>query len=228
MSAGAIIGEAWATYRAHWRHFIPLALVLYLVLSLVTLVLSSTLGWVGAIVSAVVSLVGVFWLQGALVEAVADVRDGRADLSIGETFARVRPRLGTLLVVGLLAALGIAVGLVLLVVPGLVLATWWSVVVPVIMLERADVMQAFGRSRQLVRGNGWSVFGVLVLTVLILLAATIVISLALVWLPEWLATYLGDVVGGSLTAPFPAIAWTLMYYALAERERSLEPGVAPA
>jgi hypothetical protein len=35
-----------------------------------------------------VSVAGVFWLQGALVLAVDDVRDGPPDLSISETLDR--------------------------------------------------------------------------------------------------------------------------------------------
>ena len=55
------------------------------------------------------------------------------------------------------------IGLVLLVVPGLFLITIWAVIAPVIVLERAGVFESFGRSRHLVKGNGWQVFGVLVI-----------------------------------------------------------------
>ena len=89
-------------------------------------------------------------MQGALVYAVEDVRDGRIDSSIGELFERVRPYLGTLIISGILAGLGIAVGLVLLIVPGLILLTWWCLIVPVIVLEGRQVGEAFTRSRELV------------------------------------------------------------------------------
>ena len=36
-----------------------------------------------ALLSFVLTIVGIFWIQGALVEAVRDVRDGRIDVSIG-------------------------------------------------------------------------------------------------------------------------------------------------
>ena len=60
---------------------------------------------------------------------------------------------------GVLATIGIFVGLALLIVPGLVLLTWWLVVSPVIMLEHRPVLESFGRSRALVRGSAWPVFG---------------------------------------------------------------------
>ena len=227
MQPGEVLGEAWALYKAHWRHFLPLALLVFVVLSLVSLLLSFVLGWFGAILATVIGLVGVFWLQGALCEAVADVRDGRADLSISETLQRVQPRVASLLGAGLLAGLGVAAGLLLLIVPGLVLLTWWSVIVPVIMLERVPAMESFGRSRALVRGHGWNVFGVIVLTVLVLIVVAIllaiVLAILLAWLPDEVRGYVQTLVSNALTAPFLALAWTLLYFRLRELERPLEP-----
>jgi hypothetical protein len=224
---GEVLGEAWALYKAHWRHFLPLALLVFVVLSLVSLLLSFLLGWFGAVLATVVGLVGVFWLQGALCEAVADVRDGRADLSLSETLQKVRPRLAPLLGAGVLAGLGVAVGLLLLIVPGLVLLTWWSVIIPVIVLERVAAMESFGRSRDLVRGNGWNVFGVIVLTVLILLLVAIVLAIILAillaWLPDEVRGYIQTLVSNTLTAPFLALAWTVMYFRLRDLERPAEP-----
>jgi hypothetical protein len=228
VAAGEVIGEAWALYRAHWRHLLPLAAVFYLVISVATLVLTLALGLVGALVAAVGSLVGYFWLAGALTEAVADIRDGRADLSLQETFARVWPRVWTLLGAGILAVLGIAVGLVLLIVPGLVLLTWWSVISPVIVLERRGAIESFGRSRELVRGRGWSVFAVVILAVLISFAIGIVISISLVWLPQEAGSFFGGLINGTLTAPFVALAWTLVYFRLKELQQEPEPAPVAA
>ena len=44
---------------------------------------------------------------------------------------------------------------------GLVLLTWWILIIPVIVLEGTRAGEAFSRSRELVRGHGWSVFGVI-------------------------------------------------------------------
>jgi hypothetical protein len=227
MQPGDVLGEARALYKAHWRHFLPLALLVFVVLSLISLVLSLVLGWFGAVLASVIGLVGVFWLQGGLAEAVADVRDGRVDLSISETLHRVRPRVASLLGAGLLAGLGVALGLLLLIVPGLVLLTWWSVIVPVVVLERAPAMESFGRSRELVRGYGWNVFGVIVLTVLVLLLAVLVLAIVfaivLGWLPDGLRGYVQSLAANTLTAPFLALAWTLMYFRLRDLKREPEP-----
>ena len=64
------------------------------------------------------------------------------------------------------------------------------------------------------RGNGWNVFGTLVLVFLILIAASIVIGLLLVAVPIGWRYGLSDVIAGTLVAPFIAVVVTLMYYRL--------------
>ena len=218
MQAGEVVRSAWELYKAHWRTFIPLAAIVYVILGLVTLVLAALLGAVGAVIGALVNLVGVFWLQGALVEAVRDVRDGRQDLSIQETFNRVRPHLPAIIVAGLLAGIAIVIGLILLIVPGLFLLTIWCLIVPAIVLEGKSAGESFSRSRELVRGHGWSVFGVIVITFVAIILANIVVSLALIWLPEEVRGFFQSLVANTLVGPFFAVALTLTYYALVRPE----------
>ena len=151
-------------------------------------------------------IVGYFWVQGALVEVVRDVRDGRADRTIGEIYQAVSPRLPALIVAGILAGLGIAVGLILLIVPGLFLLTIWSMLVVVIVIEGKSAGEAFGRSREVVRGHGWEVFGLIIVTFVIVAVASGVIRLLFAPLPDFLDTWLGSLVAHSLTIPFAAAA----------------------
>ena len=196
------IREAWELYKAHWRHLLPISLVVYAAIAVVGVLLTAVLSWFGALLAAVISVIGLFWVQGALVTAVEDVRDGRSDLSLGETFDRVRPQLGSIVV-------------------GLVLMTWWVLVIPVVVLERTTAGAAFGRSRELVRGYGWNVFGVIVLTLLVLVAFEIVLAIALSPLSDWLRSLVSNIVSGTVTAPFIALVWTLLYSRLRETKSSL-------
>ncbi len=206
----------------------PFAFLVYVVIGLIALVLALLLGWFGALLGSLIGIVGLFWLQGALVEAVADIRDGRADMTMGETFSRVQPHLGRLIGAGLLAGIAISVGLLLLIAPGLYLLTIWSVIVPVIVLESRPVMDSFGRSRELVSGNGWNVFFVILLGFLILLAASIVISLATFWLTGALGAFVRNVISYTITAPFVALALTVMYYRLLELKQAAVAAPAAA
>jgi hypothetical protein len=73
-------------------------------------------------------------------------------MTLGELLRAPAPVLGTLIAAGLVAGIGVLIGLVLFIVPGLVLLTWWAVVVPVVVVERPGLGPAFTRSRELVRG----------------------------------------------------------------------------
>ena len=214
MQIGDPLGEGWAIYKRFWQHLLPLAFVTYLIISLVALVSSSLGGALGGLLSIVIAIAGVFLLQSALVEAVADVRDGRADLTLTETLARVWPRLGAVIVAGILAGLGVAIGFVLLIVPGFYLVTVSSVVIPVLILEKTSALDSFGRSKALVRGYGWTVFGVIIVTFAVNLVATIVVSILLSGFSHGVSQYLGNVIANTLIAPFVAATWTCMYFRL--------------
>jgi tetrahydromethanopterin S-methyltransferase subunit G len=222
-----VIGEGWELYKSHWRHLLTISFVVYLAIALVSLILAVILtDWLAGLLSAVLSLFALFWLQGALVRAVEDVRDGRPDLTLSETFQRVRPQLGAIIVGGILAVLGIVLGLILLIVPGLVLMTWWVLIIPVIVLEGRSAGESFGRSRELVRGYGWGVFGVIVLAILLLIGFSIVLSIVLVPFEDWLRSFLSNVISGTLTAPFIAVTWTILYYRLRGAKEPAEQAVA--
>lgn len=225
-----VLSQAWEMYKAHWQHLLTIALVVYVAVGLISLVLALLLdSWAAGLLSALVSLVATFWLQGALVRAVDDIRDGRADLSFGETFERVRPQLPAILVAGILAALGIILGLILLIIPGLYLLTRWILIIPVIVLEGRSAGESFGRSWELVKGFGWNVFGVIVLTILVLIGFRIVLDIVLFPLSNELQSFVTELVAGTLGTPFAVLAWTLLYFRLREAKEPVEaPAPAPA
>jgi hypothetical protein len=222
VTVGGTLNQALNLYQRFFWRFVATAAVVYVVLDLVRAIVASIdtdsegalLLW--SLLSIALSIIGFFWLTGALVEAVRDVRDGRIDTTIGELFERTRPRLWTLITAGLLAGLGILVGLVVVIVPGLYLLTRWSMLTPVIVLEGRSAGESFSRSWELVKGNGWSVFAVIVITLLAtLVLGGIVQSAAASLLPDFLGLWLGGLAADSLVAPFAAVSWTTMYFQLA-------------
>jgi hypothetical protein len=234
VTVGGILGEAWGLYTKFFSRFFVVAVVVFLVVNLVNAVLGSIVGTgsgvalLVALITTIVSLVGTFWVQGALVYAVDDVRDGRIDSSVGDLFERVKPYLGTLIVAGILAGLGIAVGFVLLIVPGLVLLTWWCLIVPVIVLEGKQVGESFSRSRELVRGHGWTVFAIVILSVLAIAIASGLIQAIFSFLGPFLRYWLGGAIANAIVDPFLAVALTLMYFHLRESPAGETPTTAPA
>lgn len=209
-----VIAEAWAMYRAHAAHLLTIAFVVFVVASLLQALVAGLLGAVGVLLAAIIGIIAAFLLQAALVKAVEDVRDGRADLSLCGTLQAARPAVLRVAVASILAGVAIALGLIAFIVPGLLLMTIWSLIVPVLVIESAGIGEAFGRSRNLVRGFGWNVFGTMVAVFLLLLVANIVVGLLLLPLPDTLAQFLASVLSGTLVAPFLALVVTLGYYRL--------------
>jgi hypothetical protein len=224
-----VLTEAWEHYKAHWKHLLTIALVVYAAVALISVILTALFSLVGAILAAAVSIIGLFLLQGALVTAVADIRDGRVDLSVEDTFRKAQPFLGRIAGASILAGIGIALGFVALIIPGLILMTIWLFIVPVIVLENSSIGDSFGRSRELVRGYGMNVFGVIVLTILLIILFGIVLGLILLFLPDQLSRFISDVVSGTVTAPFITLTWTLLYFRMlaAKEPASGAPGGPP-
>jgi hypothetical protein len=208
-----VLDEAWRMYKAHAGHLLAIAFVIYLVAAVIAAILALA-GNIGALLGAVVEIIAAFLLQAALVKAVQDVRDGRADLSLGETVRAATPYIGSVALASILAGIAIAIGLVLLIVPGLYLITIWAVIVPVVVLEGAGALESFGRSHQLVRGRGWHVFGTLVLVFVILIIVKLVLGLIFSALPYVWRSGLSSIISGTLIAPFLALVVTLVYYRL--------------
>ena len=192
---------------------LAIAFVIYLAAAIISAILG-LLGTIGIYLALLVSIIALFLLQATLVKAVQDVRDGRADLSISETVNQATPFIGPVLGASFLAGIAIFIGFVLIIVPGLILITIWAVIVPVIVIERSGVMASFGRSRELVKGRGWHVFGTLVLTWLILFVVQIILGLIFSFVPYAVRGGLASVISGTIVAPFIALVVTLMYYRL--------------
>jgi hypothetical protein len=214
-------------YKAHARHLLSIALVVYLVAAAIETLLA-LLGIIGVLLAIIVSVIAVFLLQAALVKAVEDVRDGRVDLSFSETLQAARPAVGRVALTSIVAGIGIFIGFILLIVPGLYLLTVWCLIVPVVVLEGLGTGAALGRSRDLVRGHEWQVLGTLVLVFVVLLVVGVVIGLLLSGLPMAARNFISEIVSGTLTAPFLALVLTLGYFRLLAAESGGSAGEPPA
>ena len=222
MTIGAVLEEAWTLFTRFFLRFFVIALVVFAVINVVYALVVTAIdadndgAAILAIVSVATVVVGTTWLQGAFVYAVQDARDGSFDASLGEVFSRVSSSILPLLGAGLLAGVCIALGFVLLIVPGLILLTIWAVIAPVIVIERTPALEAFGRSRALVRGYGWTVFGIVLITGLLSGLATTLLQGAFSFLPRFLEILVGSTIAQAVVAPFSAIAIAITYFRLRE------------
>lgn len=99
---------------------------------------------------------------GLITRLVVSSLDG-ADEPAGRSVDQILRRLPMLLAMGLLQNLGIALGMIGLLVPGLMLMAIWGVAVQAASMERLGPIEGLQRSRFLTRGARWQMFGLIVI-----------------------------------------------------------------
>jgi hypothetical protein len=211
-----VLAEAWGLYRRFAAHFLAISFVLYFLTAVIVTILTVTAGATGYFLAAIIEFVATFLVQASLIKAVQDVRDGSSDLSLDATVGAAARYLLPVMGASILAGIGIGIGLVLLIIPGLILMTYWSLIIPSIVAGESSVMASFGKSWRAISGHFWHAFGTYVLVFLIWVAFDIALGLALVTMPAALRAFLSSVIAGTLLAPFYALVVTLVYYRLSE------------
>ncbi|HET8894791.1 MAG TPA: hypothetical protein VFM96_11910 [Gaiellaceae bacterium] len=211
---GDILGEAFAVYRRLWRRSILVAGLVSIVVSLAQALANRHVTLLTQLVAVLLSLVGSLLVQGALVEVVRDLHEGREPAPLAEYYERTRGRLGTLLGTALLYGLG-----AILIIP----LARWALAVPLVVIERLKRREAFARSSELVRGRTGRVLMLVLITFVISGIAALVIGAVFAPLPNFLAAWIGGTVAGAIAVPFQAHMLTVLYYTLTEPERPILP-----
>jgi hypothetical protein len=225
-AASAVFREAWRLYTRLWMRSMLMGGLIFGALHFLEIVFRSHRGLLVGLLTIVLTLMGTSLLQGALVEVVRGLHeDGDDDPSALEALGRAGTKVGRLVGVALIQSIGIGLGLLLFVVPGLLALTRWAVAVPVAMLEDRKTDDAIRRSKQILAGNGWNVFKVIFVSGLLAVVVTIPFSLvaARAGLVGW---WIASTLASMLVAPFAAHALTVVYFALVQPERPvvLDPG----
>jgi hypothetical protein len=221
LDTARVFERVFAIYRLQAGVLLPAAVILYVIPALLYLVGDFSLRAL-ALAASIIAAVG---YQGLVVQAVRDIQDGVRDLSLRGLFRSVSAVFAPLLWTAILVGLGLLFGFLLFIIPGLVLLTWWAVAAPVVVCEERSAPQALGRSRELVRGNGWQVFGVLVVSFLLVFIADLTLgALANAIVGSTVAVAIANLIAGTLTAPVFALASAVLYLELLQlKGESLPP-----
>jgi hypothetical protein len=176
------------------------------------------------VLQAVTSLIGEIFYSGAVAIALS-----HGEGSKPPPFRAIAKHLsyGRLIVVDLIVAAGTAIGLLLLVAPGLIFLTWFALAGPIIELEGTPVRAALRRSRELVRGHFWAV---LMVVLPISIGSEFLSTVSLNWFQEVIHSHLlsdwaGEAASGILLSPIYAVAVVLMTLRLSAQK---EPATSPA
>jgi hypothetical protein len=213
LDVGATISEVFSIYGAQAGVLLPIAFWLFLAVAIVNALAGSSV--LLLLIASVVGIVAGTLYQGVVVNLASDVQDGRRDSSAGDLVRAATPFIWPLFGAGLLAGIGIGIGLILIIVPGLILATIWSVIAPVIVLESSGIIGAFGRSRQLVRGNGWPVFGAILVAYVIVIAGSLIFSAIGAAIADGVfVRIVFRALASTITAPISALVAAVLYFRL--------------
>jgi hypothetical protein len=137
----------------------------------------------------------------------------------------------SLLLITLLYVLGVGLGTVLFIGPGIWLYVAWAFALPVLLVEGARGRVALGRSFALVKGRWWKTFGTLVVG--FILAAIISSLMQAIFLVGMVVgddndtvvlvlSAIAGIVGLSISTPFQAALLTVLYFDLRVRREGFD------
>ena len=225
LSVGNVLSRIFSIYGDQAGVLLPVAAVIFLVEAILSGLVASA-GAIFILVALPIQIIASTLYSGMVVELVSDVQDGRRDHSIGSLFGAVSAVLVPLILAGLVTGIAIAVGFVLLIVPGLILLTIFAVVAPAVVVERKGVFEAISRSRELVSGNGLRVFAVIIVVFLLTLVLSAVVG-AFVEDAGTAARIAAEFVLSTLLAPVAALAAGVLYFELRRARGEAGPSAAP-
>jgi hypothetical protein len=173
LSTGELLDKAFSIYRSHFLLFagiaavaniFPLLLQVFLGLTGTTTdpvlaggvpILALLIGLLGALVASAVA-------QGATVYGVSATYLG-STISIGDSFRKVKGKIGRIILINFAVGILVGIGLVLLVAPGLIWLTMYALAIPAAVLEDLSPNDSLSRSRALSEGSRLRILAVYVL-----------------------------------------------------------------
>jgi hypothetical protein len=231
--AGALLRDAFSVYRRHFWTFLAIGAIVVVPSELIVSGVGldqlsarydATPSFAEAAIPGAVSYLVVAPLVSAIcVFALRSVASGdspRAREAVIKGFEMFTP----LFFAVLLAALGIALGL-LLIVPGIYLFVRWYFVPQVVVVENQHAAAALRGSSRLVEGAWWRTFGLIVLVNAAALLAALVIGSPFTAAADstdraaW--SLAGQILAAVITQPFGALYSTLLYFDLRQRRRDV-------
>jgi hypothetical protein len=181
-----------------------------------------------AIVVIVVTFLSVIVTIGALSKCLLDAYTGHPT-GWRHSLQFAADRVGPLAWLSIISGVLLAIGYVLLIIPGIFLTVSWIAAVPVLMFEGTSPFASLRRSYDLVQGRWWATFGVLVLVLIALIGITIVLGALLGGVSTShisLILVIGGIsriIAALVTYPIVAAASAVIYIDLRVRKEHVDP-----
>ena len=224
---GALLEDTWSIYKSRFWTFVGILLVPTLVVILLIVALTFAFlnlksfelalwetiffAFLGVLLL-LIALLAQIWGQLSLIYAV---KDREKKIGIIEAYKRAWPKILSYLWISILVGLITLVGFILLIVPGIVFAIWFSFAAFILVVEGTKGMSALLKSKEYVKGRWWPVLGrILFISIIVgivssligLIAGQIFKLIGITWLEN-----VGSSIVSIFIVPFSIIYSFLIY-----------------
>lgn len=154
---GSVLGTAGRIFLSRFIPFVAIALIVSLPSLIFSLLLPESYlrSVIDLIVAQIVTVTVLYGavqaLRGRQVSMLQSLNRGMNGRAFG---------------VAILSSLGVALGAIALIVPGVILWAMWAVAIPVAVMEKTGVKASLSRSSALTRDRRWRIVGALLMTIL--------------------------------------------------------------
>jgi len=185
LSIGGVLDQGFKLFRASFARAFALAAVGALLVAPFNTLIQGAAARAEAgepvltsILAALLAVVVVSCIVYAALMVLVDSVANGAPLTIGQAISRGARRAPEYVVCGLLYALGVLVGTILLIVPGVILAVYWVFAATVVLVKGFGPIRSLKHSFRIVRGHWWRV--AVLLTTMTIVAFVLYLALGIV------------------------------------------------
>jgi len=168
-SFGTVISESFSVFFSNLVPFCIVALILMAPLLVYDLAIGTPTGGFSPsqLLAFVIQSVLTQLLVATISFATFQYLRGQ-QVSIGECLSRGLSLIAPVIGVAFLAGLAVGIGMILLIIPGIIVAVMLWVAIPVAVVERPGVIESLKRSADLTKGQRWTIFGIVLVIGIIL------------------------------------------------------------
>jgi hypothetical protein len=188
----------------------------------------------GGLLGALLMLFTFAVAQAATIWAVSELYLGR-ETTIRDAYLQSKGQMWVVIGISIMVGLATIVGLLLLIIPGIILACRLAISVPVAIVEQESPVASMERSMDLTRGYFWQMFLLLFLVAVLTYIVTFLLQLPVVAFTVTAAmakqapalgaavfSHLAEFVSSVLVGPIGTISASLMYYNLRVKKEGFD------
>lgn len=103
--------------------------------------------------------------------------------SVRSAYASAKPFFFRYIGLSIVSSLLILLGFLLFIIPGIIVAVWFTFVYFILVLDGKSIIESLKTSKSLVKGNWWGIFGRLIVVGLVAIIAYTFLGFVTAWLP---------------------------------------------